>query len=564
MYKCYNLAHMDIKKTLKNYLHYHPDEKKDLERLTNQLKNPEDILSRKNFEGHVTASAFILDKNSNQVLLLEHKSLGKLLQPGGHVEPEDKSLIEATLREIEEETGLRRSDLLLHSADLNDPTLPIDIDTHHIPENPKKGEPAHYHHDFRFLYTTSNYNVSFDPSESNTYQWVDWEDFRDNTTFQHIADKITSVMEPDVRGFFRSLVSDNDKKISVIAVSHIIPSSEDYINSLDENFNLIGIIPKPKSVNENSLTRLKASGISILEQYTRESIDDDPASLVNLLKKHQNICLVDIGGYFSNVYPQLKESLGDRLIGIIEDTENGLQRYENNKNHDCIVMSVARSELKNFEDQLVGHGIAHATETVLRQINILINYKNCGIIGYGKIGKGIAEYLQQRNIRPRVCEINPIRSVQAACDGAIICNIDALIAESDVILCATGSRALDIVKLRDLRKGSYVASATSSEDEFDLRFVDEEYKQERIDAHIIRYSKRGHSFHLLNNGNAINFLFSAAVDKYINLVQGELIYSISKITKVQNSGVILVNDTKEHEDIAREWLNFVLKKVTIA
>lgn len=30
--------------------------------------------------------------------------------------------------------------------------LPLDIDTHFIPENPKKQEPSHYHHDFRYVF----------------------------------------------------------------------------------------------------------------------------------------------------------------------------------------------------------------------------------------------------------------------------------------------------------------------------------------------------------------------------------------------------------------------------
>ena len=199
---------------------------------------------------------------------------------------------------------------------------------------------------------------------------------------------------------------------------------------------------------------------------------------------------------------------------------------------------------------------------MLRQINTLITYKNCGIIGYGKIGRGIAEYLQQRGIRPRVSEINALRSIQASCDGSIICSTDDLIEKSDVIFCATGSRALDIVKLRDLRKGAFLASATSSEDEFDLTTLTNEYEKEDIGHDITRYSRRGHNFHLLNDGNAVNFLFAGAVDKYISLVQGELIYSVSKLAREQSKSTaayIQVNTLEEQEKIARLWLDYVMR-----
>jgi len=550
---------MNIQEIFSNYIRLHPENRKTLRQLSEQINQQDDILSRKNFVGHITASAFILNENSKQVLLLEHKSLAKLLQPGGHFESTDKSLINATLREIEEETGLKPNELILRPVIPHKPEVPFHIDTHYIPENNSKHEPGHYHHDFRYLYTTKNNNIEFDPSESNNYKWVSWEDFIESPSFFHIADEINSVIEPNARDFFKSLTSDNSNKISVIAVSHIIPSSEDYIKSLNENFNLIGIIPKPKSINQDTLKRIDNEGISILHKFTRESITKNPQHLIQLLNNYENICLIDIGGYFSEIIVQFKKLLGDKLLGIIEDTENGLQKYEKVPNSTCTIMSVARSELKNFEDQLVGHGIAHATETVLRQINILITYKNCGIIGYGKIGKGIAEYLQQRNIRPRVSEINAIRCVQASCDGAIVCDIDELIKESDVIFCATGARALDILKLRDLKKNTFIASATSSDDEFDLKFVDSEYDKENIDPYITRYYKRGHSFHLLNEGNAINFLYSAAVDKYINLVQGEIIFSVCKLTNRPTDKKIITNNNEEHEKIARYWLDYVMR-----
>lgn len=553
---------MHIDEILDSYLHVRPDESAGLKQLLEQLKKSGDILSRNNFEGHITASAFILSENSKQVLLLEHKSLGRLLQPGGHIEPSDESFVSATLREIEEETGLSLDDITLRAAVPHNDEIPFDINTHYIPENSKKGEPAHYHHDFRYLYTTKSSNIKFNPSETNNYSWVDWEDFVENPTFENVANKINSVLEPNFREFFTSLSANNSKDISVLAVSHIIPSSEGYIKSLNANFRLIGVIPKPRSINKSSLQRIKADKIPILDQFTRESIAENTKELVRFLKAYDNICLIDIGGYFSENISEMKKMLGPKLLGVVEDTENGHQRYEKKLGSikgDCTVMSVARSRLKDYEDQLVGHGIAHATETVLRQINVLITYKNCGIIGYGKIGRGIAEYLQQRNIRPRVSDISATRSIQAACDGAIICSTEDLIKECDVVFCATGARALDIFMIRDLKKDAFVASATSSDDEFDLRFVDSEYSKQNIDPQISRYSRRGHSFHLLNDGNAINFLFSAAVDKYIALVQGEIIFSISRLANNKAPRKIIVNSADDHELIARAWLHYVLR-----
>jgi adenosylhomocysteinase len=279
---------------------------------------------------------------------------------------------------------------------------------------------------------------------------------------------------------------------------------------------------------------------------------------------YDNICLVDIGGYFSSSLAKLKKILGKKLLGVVEDTENGLQKYEEEYKSNFIrIVSVARSPLKSFEDQLVGNGVAHAAETILRSVNGLIPYKTCGIIGYGKIGKGIYQYLQQRGIQPYVCELNPLRAIQASCDGGKVVAIDKLIRECEVVFCATGSQAVDILKLRDLKRGAYLASVTSSDDEFDLRFLDSEYTHENVADNIAKYSKRGHYFYLMNNGDAINFLYSAAVDNYIYLVQGELVFSILKIANrvghYDTKLSISTNSEEEQSEIAKYWLNYILR-----
>lgn len=387
---------IQTKELYDEYIANHAEDTDSLKLLTEQLgQSNQDITSRKNFVGHVTASAFVINKFTRQVLLLQHKSLGKLLQPGGHIDEEDSSPLGATLREVEEETGLKSDELTLQPALRNHPIVPFHIDSHYIPENPRKNEPGHYHHDFRYLYITEKSDINVDLNESNGFQWVDWEVFADDPHFAVVVDRIEGMLEPNPRDFFRSIADSQGKEISVVAVSHIIPSSESYILSLQENFNLIGIIPKPNSINARTKALLRGKGIPILSQFTRESITSDPSELSDYLDKYNNICMVDIGGYFSESIGSIKKSLGKKLLGVVEDTENGHQKYEKNLPDNLRIVSVARSPLKSFEDQLVGNGVAHAAETVLRDLNTLITYKSCGIIGYGKVGRGIFQYLQQ-------------------------------------------------------------------------------------------------------------------------------------------------------------------------
>lgn len=121
------------------------------------LNSKRSFTSRKNFSGHVTASAVVLDQTLSQILLVEHKSLGKFIQPGGHVDDSDPTLCDAALRELYEETGLNK----VAYVPLNDKYLdiPFDIDVHTIPKNEKKQEPEHLHFDFRYLFVLLDGNV---------------------------------------------------------------------------------------------------------------------------------------------------------------------------------------------------------------------------------------------------------------------------------------------------------------------------------------------------------------------------------------------------------------------
>ena len=108
-------------------------------RLAGELEEP---TSRDQPRAHFTASAFVIDADCARVCVVEHAKLGRLLQPGGHIEPTDESLEAAALSEAAEETSL---ELDFHPV----APRPFDLDIHEIPERP--GEPAHFHLDVRYL-----------------------------------------------------------------------------------------------------------------------------------------------------------------------------------------------------------------------------------------------------------------------------------------------------------------------------------------------------------------------------------------------------------------------------
>ncbi len=120
-----------------------------------------DCLWRTCLDGHLTASAWIVDPVRERTLLTHHRKLDRWLQLGGHVDGE-ADLATAALREAQEESGLSR--LRLVSPEV------FDVDRHRIPA--RGAEPGHWHFDVRFLIEADPTELLKISSESKDLAWV--------------------------------------------------------------------------------------------------------------------------------------------------------------------------------------------------------------------------------------------------------------------------------------------------------------------------------------------------------------------------------------------------------
>jgi 8-oxo-dGTP pyrophosphatase MutT (NUDIX family) len=135
---------------LKRHAPFNADEHSHLVRFEGFLEGAPEPFSRQNLalgvDGHVTGSAVLLNFEKDALALIWHEKLARWLQPGGHCEETDKSVVETARRELLEETELPDSAIVLARSE------PLDVDIHFIPARPDGSEPGHYHYDVRFLF----------------------------------------------------------------------------------------------------------------------------------------------------------------------------------------------------------------------------------------------------------------------------------------------------------------------------------------------------------------------------------------------------------------------------
>lgn len=157
------------------------EEEAALLRLTRFVEEHEDCFSRENTFGHITGSAFVINREWDRVLLTLHAKLGKWLQLGGHSD-DDPRTDRVAWREAEEESGLKTLSWARSGTVLGNDTLPLpfDCDVHWIPARPN--EPAHWHFDLRFLIVADDNEALQISEESKDLRWLSLDEARKITT----------------------------------------------------------------------------------------------------------------------------------------------------------------------------------------------------------------------------------------------------------------------------------------------------------------------------------------------------------------------------------------------
>lgn len=146
---------------LDNYHPTAPEEIADKAKMLAFIRAHPDCFERTLAIGHITASAWLLDKSGTHALLMHHAKLDNWFQLGGHCDG-NPDVLAVAIKEAQEESGI--NGIAAVSPEI------FDIDVHLIPANPR--EKAHYHYDVRFLLRVTSDEDVIQNTESKELRWI--------------------------------------------------------------------------------------------------------------------------------------------------------------------------------------------------------------------------------------------------------------------------------------------------------------------------------------------------------------------------------------------------------
>ena len=156
-----DMAQADLIRQLREYRSRWPGEAGTVDRFIDFVSSHPDCFERHLAIGHVTGSAWVVDRAGARVLLTHHKKLDLWVQLGGHADG-DSDVLRVARREAAEESGLAGLELV--------PGGIFDVDVHRIPAG---GEgPEHFHWDIRYAFRAAGGEAFRVSAESHELRWV--------------------------------------------------------------------------------------------------------------------------------------------------------------------------------------------------------------------------------------------------------------------------------------------------------------------------------------------------------------------------------------------------------
>jgi len=179
------------------------------------------------------------------------------------------------------------------------------------------------------------------------------------------------------------------------------------------------------------------------------------------LDHRPQLTLDDGADLIATAHRERPELLAD-MLGGTEETTTGVVRLRAMARAGALrvpVIAVNDAMTKHLFDNRYGTGQS-ALDGVIRATNILLAGRSFAVVGYGWCGRGLAARARGHGARVLVCEVDPVRALEAAMDGHQVMPLREAAARADFMVTVTGDRhVIDTPHFEVMKDGCVLANA---------------------------------------------------------------------------------------------------------
>ena len=192
---------------------------------------------------------------------------------------------------------------------------------------------------------------------------------------------------------------------------------------------------------------------------------------VRMALDHAPNVIIDDGSDVIATAVRERPELITTLVGSTEETTTGLVRLralEKSGRMTWPAIAVNDAQTKHFFDNRYGTGQS-TLDGVIRATNILLAGRTMVVVGYGWCGKGVAMRGRGMGANVVVCEIDPIRAIEAVMDGFRVMPMSDAAPLGDIFITVTGNRhVIDGKHFASMHDGAIVANSGHFDVELNL------------------------------------------------------------------------------------------------
>ena len=227
------------------------------------------------------------------------------------------------------------------------------------------------------------------------------------------------------------------------------------------------------------------------------------------VERQPNLTMDDGADLVSLLHTTHKQH-ASRVVASMEETTTGvirLKALEKEGRLTIPVVAVNDADTKHLFDNRYGTGQS-TIDAIIRATDVLLAGKVFVVVGYGWCGRGLASRAAGAGAQVIVCEIDPMKALEAAMDGFRVMPMAKAAREGDVFVSVTGNMHTMAAKHFPLMKdGAIISNAGHFDIEIDVKSLTRMAKKVNtnlrhcVDEYVMEGGKR---IYLLAEGRLVN------------------------------------------------------------